>query len=198
MKRVMSISLGLAFLAGLGCGKVSKDSGPVLATVGAEKITAAEFKDLVERMAPDAGRAKALLEDSDPRQRAQRNELLSNLASAYAVLQVAKREGLDRDPKVQAELKVAMAAAYRRAMIAKRMPATPPEAELRAFYDRVAADAKKAGQAIPGYEEVKPQLGPAWMRDQQQRILGQLEEEIAKKVPTTFADGYAPSALKGF
>ncbi len=198
MKRVMSISLGLVFLAVVGCGKGSKESGPVLATVGSEKITAKEFKDLVERMAPDAKGAKALLEDPDPRQRNQRNSLLSDLASAYAVLQVAKREGLDRDPRVQAEIRVATAAAYRRAMVASRMPAQPTEADLKAFYDKAAAEAKQAGQQIPPYDAVKAQIAPAWTREQQQRILAQIEEEIAKKVPTTFAEGYAPSAIKGF
>jgi hypothetical protein len=198
MKRVMSISLGLAFLAALGCGKGAKDSGPVLASVGSEKITAKEFKELVERMAPDAPRAKALLEDPDPQQRAQRNGLLSDLASAYAVLQVAKQQGLDRDPRMQAEIRVATAAAYRRAMVASRMPAQPTEADLKAFYDKAAAEAKQAGQQIPPYEAVKAQLAPAWTREQQQRVLAQLEEEIARKVPTTFADGYAPSAMKGF
>lgn len=200
MKRVMSISLGLAFLAALGCGKGSKDSGPVLATVGSEKITEKEFKDLVGRIAPDPDSAKKLLEDPNPMFRGQRNRMLGQLAEASAVIQLAKQQGLDSDPRVQAAVKLALANAYQTAMLSNRMPAKlePKEEDLKATYDRYGAQAKAAGQPMPPFEQVKPQLAEAWRRDEQDRVRKQLKDEIAKRVPSTFAEGYAPQALEGF
>ena len=201
MKRVTTISFGLLILgAALGCGKGSKDSGPVLAAVGGEKITAGEFKDLVDRIAPDANAAKRLLEDADPMMRAQRNKLLGQLVDATAVIHMAKEQGLDSDPRVKAAVKLALANAYRTAMLANRIPANaePTEADLKAVYDGYAVKAKAAGQPMPPFDQVKPQLAESWRRDQQERVMGQLDEEIAKKVPTTYAEGYAPVAIKGF
>jgi len=205
MKRVMSISFGLLVLAsalgtGMGCGKGSKDAGPVIASVGGEKITAGEFKDLVERIAPDPDSAKKLLDDPSPMMRGQRNKLLGQLVDATAVIRMAKEQGLDSDPRVKAAVKLALANAYKTAMLSNRMPAKaePSEAELKAVYDKYAAQAKVANQPMPPYDQVKPQLTDAWRRDQQERVMGQLDEEITKKVPTTYADGYAPAAIKGF
>jgi hypothetical protein len=199
MKRVMSISLGLLALAALGCGKGSKDTGPVLASVGSEKITSKDFRELVERVAPDAAAAKKLLEDPDPTYRGQRNRMLGQLTDASAVIQMAKQQNLDSDPRVRAAVKLALANAYQTAMLSNRMPANaePSEDQLKAVYDRYAAQAKAAGQAMPPYDQVKPQLADAWRRDEQERVMKQLKEEIAKRVPSTYADGYAPVALEG-
>jgi len=205
MKRVMPTSFGLLVLAaalvsGPGCGKGSKDSGPVLASVGGEKITAGEFKDLVDRIAPDAESAKKLLEDPNPMMRGQRNKLLGQLTEATAVIHMAKEQGLDNDPRVKAAVKLALANAYKTAMLSNRMPAKaePSEADLKAVYDKYAAQAKAANQPMPPFDQVKPQLTDAWRRDQQEKVMGLLDEEIAKRVPTTYAEGYAPVAIKGF
>lgn len=200
MKRVMSISLGLAFLAALGCGKGSKDSGPVLASVGTEKITAKEFKDLVDRIAPDAESAKKLLEDPNPMYRGQRNRMLGQLADASAVIQAARQQGLDTDPRVKAAVQLALANAYQTAMLSNRLPAKlePKDEDLKATYDRYSAQAKAAGQPMPPFEQVKPQLADTWRRDEQDRVRKQLKDEIAKRVPATYADGYTPVAIEGF
>jgi hypothetical protein len=200
MKRVTTISFSLLILGALGCGKGSKDTGPVLASVGGEKITAGEFKELVDRIAPDAEAAKRLLEDADPTMRAQRNKLLGQLVDATAVIHMAKEQNLDADPRVKAAVKLALANAYRTALLANRMPASvePAEADLKTLYDGYAVKAKAAGQAMPPFDQVKPQLAESWRREQQERVMGQLDEEITKKVPTTYAEGYAPVAIKGF
>jgi len=52
---------GMLVLGALGCGKVSKDNSPVVASVGGEKITETAFAATVNAYLGDAAKAKRQL-----------------------------------------------------------------------------------------------------------------------------------------
>ena len=188
--------LALAALGNLGCGKVSKDNSPVLASVGGEKITQQEFEQTVNAWAGDAAKAKDVL--TNPAMKDQRNQILGSLANQKALLQLVKTEDLDKDPKVRLQMEAAQADAYFQIM-ADRMTekAEPTEAQLKTFYDELLVQAKAANQAqgLPPFEQVKAQLPGAWKRKQMQTAREALVTRINQKVPVVFAPDYKPAGM---
>ncbi len=180
-------ALPLASLAllGLGCGRTSTDASPVLVRVGRESISEKDVQDLVNVLAPDAVQRERLLGQEG---RATRMAWAQQLASQKAMVQMAEMEGLDKDPKAKLLIESAVAKAYGEVLLG-RMAAKlePSEAQLKDFYATIAAQRKAMGQETPAFEQVKPQLVQGWQQQQMERLRGDLEKEIAQKVPTTFA-----------
>jgi hypothetical protein len=191
--RVMGIC-GLLVLGGLGCNKVSKDHGPVLASVGGEKITEAAFAATVNDYLGDPVKAKDFL--TNPTLREQRNQFLGTLVNQKALLQFVKADGLDKDPKARIEIESAVANTYFQ-LLADRLAskAEPTDADLKAFYDDYVAQAKAANQAagLPTFEQVKAQLPGAWKRKQANQAREALLLQLNQKCPVVFADGYRPT-----
>ena len=98
---------GILALGALGCGKVSRDNGIVVASVGGEKITQTAFNQTVNVWVGDPAKAKDIL--TNPAMRGQRNQILGSLVNQKALLQMVKAEGLDKDPKVQLQVEAALA-----------------------------------------------------------------------------------------
>ncbi len=73
----------------------------------------------------------------------------------------------------------------------------PTEAQLHAFYDDYAAQAKAANQAngLPSYEQVKAQLPGAYKRRQAQQAREALLQQLNQKCPVVFAEGYRPAQM---
>ena len=193
--RMMGIC-GILVLGALGCGKVSKDNSPVLASVGGEKITDTAFAAAVNTYLGDATKAKDLL--GNPAMRDQRNQFLGTLVNQKALLQFVKADGLDKDPKAKLEVEAAIANTYFQIMAERLMPkAEPTEAELRAFYDDYVIQAKAANQAqgLPAFEQVKDQLPGAWKRKQAQQAQKSVLDQLNQKCPVVFAPEYRPATM---
>lgn len=188
--------LALAALGSLGCGKVSKDNSPVVASVGSEKITQRDFEQTVNIWAGDPAKAKDVL--TNPAMKDQRNQILGSLANQKALLQMVKAEDLDKDPKVRLQLEAAQADAYFQ-ILAERMTdkAEPTDAQLKTFYDELVVQAKAANQAegLPPFEQIKSQLPGAWKRKQMQAAREALMTQMNQKVPVVFAPDYKPAGM---
>lgn len=186
--------LGVLALGLAGCGKVSKDNGKVLATVGGEKITEKTFIEAVNLVMGDEAKAKDMLTNDTMHE--QRNQFLGTLVNQKALLAWAKAEGLDKDPKVQIEVNSAVANAYFQ-VLAERVvnKAEPTEAQLKAFYDQFVEQAKAANQAegIPPYDQVKAQLPEAWKRKQVQVARESLLAQLNQRYPVVFDPEYRPA-----
>jgi hypothetical protein len=183
-------------LGALGCAKVSKDTSPVLASVGGEKITETAFSATVNSYLGDPAKAKDFLTSQPLRE--QRNQFLGTLVNQMALLQYVKANGVDKDPKAQIEVQSAIASAYFTILAERLMPKEEPtEAQLHAFYDDYAAQAKAANQAngLPSYEQVKAQLPGAYKRRQAQQAREALLQQLNQKCPVVFAEGYRPAQM---
>ena len=176
---------GLVIVA-LGCGKVSKDGSKVLANVGGEKITEKSFGDMVRLLAGDEARAKDLM--TNPANKEQRNRFLAEVVDQKALIIYGEKQGLDKDPKAKVLMEAARANAYSQILMERMVSKMEPtEAQLKAFYDKVAARAKAEGRDkdFPPYEAVKGQLPNAWKSDQIKEASMTLQNAAKAQVPST-------------
>jgi len=114
-------------------GEIGGSSGaPVVASVGGERITAAEFQAELERRSAGIPGGCAT-----PKQR---GKVLDELIRRKAALAKACASGLDRDPKVRMMIENLIATRYLEAEFAKRGKDSPvDEAEIVEFYQAHAA-----------------------------------------------------------
>lgn len=193
----------LATLAvGLGCGKPSPDSSQVLANVGGQKITQKEFEDTVRSVVPDSAKAEEVLHSDAMHD--QRNGFLGSLAQQKAALELARMEGVDKDPKVRLAVEGAVAQVYLKAILDKRSaPVAPSEADLKKLYDSVVAKQASSGnsQPPPPFDSVKDTLTQMWRQQQEQqnqeRLQTQLFKELKERIPVTYAEDYQPKQTTG-
>jgi parvulin-like peptidyl-prolyl isomerase len=173
-------------VAALGCAKVSKDSSRVLANVGGEKITEKAFGEAVRILVGDDAKANEML--TNPAMKEQRNQFLAELIDQKTMTQYGDKQGLDKDPKARLLAEAARSNAYGQILMERTLSkAEPTDAELKAFYDEVAARAKMAGQdqGFPPFEAVKAQLPAAYKRSQIQKASQRLLETAKAQVVTT-------------
>jgi hypothetical protein len=180
--------LGLCGLVvmGLACGKVSRDSSKVLANVGGEKITEKSFAEAVKVLVGDEARANDLL--TNPANKEQRNRFLQEFVDQKVLAKYGDKQGLDKDPKAKLLVEAAKSNAYGQVLMERAISKLEPsEAQLKAFYDKVAANAKAAGQDkdFPAFEAVKAQLPMAWKREQLQDASKNLIGQAKAAVPAT-------------
>ena len=190
MARRLGMS-GLLVLGALACGKVSGDHSKVVASVGGEKITEKAFGDTVRALVGDEAKAKEML--TSEAAKTQRNQLLENLVTQRALLQFAKAEKLDQDPKVKMAVEAAIANVYAQTLIEKRSASVEPtEAQLKGLYDDFVKQAEAAGQkgSVPPYEQVKAQLPGVWKRKQGQQASDMLLTQLKQKYPVVIAPEY--------
>jgi hypothetical protein len=188
-----ALLVGAALLLALGCKGTKPDHSRVIANVGGQKITEAEFQDVVRTLSPDAKEAQAFL--SDPTQRDERAKLASRLATSRAILAYAKQTGLDQDGAVKRQLEQQQASVFFQALAKQRSSAlNPSEAELQAFYKEQVERMKAMGQTgVPPFEQVKAQVAEGWKQKRMQTISDDILKEIKAKVPVTLVDDYRPA-----
>jgi len=187
-KRMAALG-GILALALVGCRSGNTGTDTVIAKVGAEKVTEAQFHDLINALAGDPEKAQEFL--TEEKNRGQRNEFLSKYLDSKGLVMLAKEEGLDGDPKIRLQLDEAITQVYAQAILERRMPkAEPTDAQLRAIYDEIAGKQKDMGMTLPPFEEAKPHLPALWKQKQQQEIGEALLKEIKTKFPVTIADEY--------
>jgi hypothetical protein len=182
---------GILAIGTLGCNKASKDNSNVIASVGNEKITEKHFNDIVRAYFGDAVKANDFL--TNPAERDQRSQLLSNLVNQKALFQFIKLQGLDKDDQVQLQIKSATADAYFQILSERLIPkAEPTDAQLKAFYDDYVNKAKAAKQVvgIPPFDQIKNQLPMIWKHKQVQTARETVLNQINKKYPATLASEY--------
>jgi peptidyl-prolyl cis-trans isomerase C len=103
-------------------------SGPVVAHVGDDVITAEEFKRRIDEQSPFLRARYNTVE--------RKKELLNALVRNELLAQEAKREGLDQTPAVREAMKRAMIQELiRKQLDEKQAGSDISEAELKAFYD---------------------------------------------------------------
>ncbi|MDR1840828.1 MAG: hypothetical protein LBQ86_02780 [Holophagales bacterium] len=176
-------------LALTGCREGGDGAEVVIAKIGAEKITEAEFNELVNALVGDTEKAEEFL--TDERNRGQRNEFLAKYVESKGIMMLAKEEGLDKDIRVRLQLDEAITNVYVQAFLERRLTdAEPTDAQIREVYDEVAAQQKANGVTIPSFEESRPYLPQAWKQKQQQVVAESLMKELRTKFPATFADEY--------
>ncbi len=197
-KITTSVLAAGALALALGCGSRAADTSRVLANVGGEKITEAEFREAVEQIVPKE-QVEAVLTKQDPAAQAQRNQVLGGLAQMKAMAQFARSQGLDTDPKVRFQLQSAQANVYANALL-ERSTGEPTEAQLKVVYDQFAAQSKAQGQdkGFPSFEDVtknpamREALAQQWRRGQMAQAQAGLKAQLKAAVPMTFAEGYQP------
>lgn len=176
---------GLVVVA-LGCSKVSKDTSKVLANIGGEKITEKAFSEAVRTLVGDEAKANELL--TSPALKEQRNRFLAEFVDQKVMVKFGDKQGLEKDAKARLLVEAAKSNAYGQILMEKAISKIEPtEAQLKAFYDKVAASAKAAGQdkGFPTYEQAKPQLPNAWKREQLKDASQNLLKDAKAQVPTT-------------
>ena len=179
---------GSILVLSLACKTTKPDTSRVIANVGGEKITEAEFQDVVKTLSPDPKEAQAFL--TDPAARDERAQLASRIAMSRAITTYAKQTGLDKDPAVKRQMEQQQANIYFQVLAKKRMTtAEPTQEQLLAFYQE-----KTQGRAgAPTFETVKAQVAEGWKQQRVQNISLEIQKEIKAKVPVTLADDYRPA-----
>ena len=184
---------GSALFLSLGCNPGKSDTSRVIANVGGDKVTEAEFQDVVKTLSQDPKEAQSFL--SDPAARDERANLASRIAMSKAIAVYAKQTGLDQDPAVKRQLEQQEANIYFQALAKKRMPtAEPTDEQLMAFYKEQVERMKAQGAAgVPPFETVKAQVAQGYKQQRAQAVSLDIQKEIKAKVPITLADDYRPA-----
>jgi hypothetical protein len=185
---------GSALLLSLACKTGKPDTSRVIANVGGDKITEAEFQDVVKTLSPDPKEAQTFL--SDPAAREDRAQLASRIAMSKAIATYAKQTGLDQDPSVKRQLEQQEANVYFQALAKKRMTTTEPtDEQLLGFYKEQVGRMKAQGGtgAPPPFESVKAQVAQGYKQQRMTAISQDIQKEIKAKVPITLADDYRPA-----
>jgi hypothetical protein len=194
LNRYAALVAGSALFLSFACKTGKPDNSRVIANVGGDKITEAEFQDVVKALSPDPNEAQAFL--SDPAARDERANLASRIAMSRAIASYAKQTGLDQDPTVKRQLEQQQANVYFQALAKKRMPAAEPtDEQLLAFYKEQVGRMKAQGGAgaPPPFEAVKAQVAQGYKQQRIQAVSLEIQKEIKAKVPVTLADDYRPA-----
>jgi hypothetical protein len=194
MTSYAALIVGSALLLSLACNSSKPDTSRVIANVGGDKITEAEFQDVVKSLSPDPKEAQSFL--SDPAAQAERANLASRIAMSKAIATYAKETGLDKDPTVRRQLEQQEANVYFQALAKKRLPtAEPTDEQLLAFYKEQVERMKAQGttSGVPPFEAVKDQVAQGYKQQRAQAVSLDIQKEIKAKVPITLADDYRPA-----
>ena len=185
---------GSALFLSVACKTSKPDTSRVIANVGGDKITEAEFQDVVKTLSPDPKEAEKFL--TDPAARDERAQLASRIAMSRAITTYAKQTGLDQDPSVKRQLEQQQANVYFQVLAKKRMTsAEPTDEQVLAFYKEQVEKAKAQGQTqgIPPFEAVKAQMAQGFKQQRMAGVSAEIQKEIKAKVPVTLADDYRPA-----
>lgn len=184
---------GSALVLALACKTSKPDTSRVIANVGGDKITEAEFQDVVKTLSPDPKEAQKFL--TDPTAREERAQLASQIAMSKAISAYARQTGLDQEPAVKRQLEQKQAEVYFQALAKKRMTTVDPtDEQLLAFYTEQVERMKAQGRTgVPPFETVKAQVAEGWKQQRMQTVSQEIQKEIKAKVPVTLADDYRPA-----
>jgi hypothetical protein len=189
-----ALLVGSVLVFSLACKTSKPDTSRVIANVGGDKLTEAEFQDVVKTLSQSPKEAEVFL--SDPAAREERAQLASRIAMSKAITAYAKQTGLDQDPAVKRQLEQQQANVYFQVLAKKRMSsADPTDEQLMAFYKEQVERLKAQGrtQGVPPFETVKAQVAEGWKQQRMATISQDIQKEVKAKVPVTLADDYRPA-----
>jgi hypothetical protein len=189
-----ALLVGAALVFSLACKTGKPDTSRVIANVGGDKVTEAEFQDVVKTLSPDPVEAQKFL--TDPAAKEERAQLASRIAMSKAITAYAKQTGLDKEPAVKRQLEQQQASVYFQELAKRRMSSTPPtDEQLMAFYKEQVDRMKASGRTgtVPPFEAVKTQVAEGWKQQRVQTVSQDIQKEIKAKVPITLADDYRPA-----
>jgi hypothetical protein len=189
-----ALIVGSALLFSLACNTSKPDTSRVIANVGGDKMTEAEFQDVVRSLSQDPKEAQSFL--SDPAAQGERANLASRIAMSKAIAAYARQTGLDQDPAIRRQLEQQEANVYFQALAKKRMPtAEPTDEQLLAFYKDQVERMKAQGATgnVPPFETVKAQVAQGFKQQRAQAVSMDIQKEIKAKIPITLADDYRPA-----
>src|SRR5437764_12603917 len=136
--RLSAVLFAVALAA--ACNKADSKSGPVVAKVGEETITADELKHRLDETSPFL-RARYNTLD-------RKKEFLENLIRNELLAQEALRQGLDKSPQVKEQMKRAMIQELIKKQVDEKLSgADIADAELKKFYDAHVEDFVKPERA---------------------------------------------------
>jgi peptidyl-prolyl cis-trans isomerase C len=177
MKTQTSLFFRLLLAAGacLACqGRATKAStdGPIVARVGSETISSAEFKDKIAGQASMARGRFSSLE--------KKKEFLDGMIRYQLMVNEAERLGLDKNPEVQEAKEHAMA----NELIHQKFDRDPalkqvPEPEMRAYYDAHKDDYVKPERVRLEIILFKGKEGDRAINDEAKRLLADLKQKEA-------------------
>ena len=185
---------GSSLIFSLACKPSKPDTSRVIANIGGEKLTEAEFQEVVRTLSQSPKEAEAFL--VDPAARNERAQLASRIAMSRAISTYAKKTGLDKEPAVQRRLEQEKANIYFQALAKQRTSALQPtDEQLQAFYKEQVERMKAQGasQPVPPFESVKAQVAEGWKQQRMQTVSLDIQKEIKALVPITLADDYRPA-----
>src|SRR5206468_401551 len=141
MKPRHALSLAAGALCALAIGACKKtSSGPAVAHVGDEVITAEEFKRRIDEQSPFLRSRYNTLE--------RKKELLEALVRNELLAQEARREGLDKSPAVREATKRAMIQELIKKQLDEKLTGSDlAESDLKAFYEQNVNDFVKPERA---------------------------------------------------
>src|ERR1700674_4127869 len=135
-----------------------RKSGPAVATVGGDTITADEFKRRLDEVSPFLRARYNTVE--------RKKEFLENIIRNELLAQEAERRGLDKTPAVREQTKRAMIQELLKQQLDQRLSGSDlADAELKQFYDAhqedfVKPDRARARVPHPGRGEAGRREGP--------------------------------------
>ena len=197
LNRALTLAAAAALALALGCKPEKADASRVIANVGGDKITEADFREVVRTLAQTPEESQDFL--TNPAARDSRAQLANQIAMSKAIIAYARETGLDQDPALRRQLEQQTAILYFQALAKKRAQTSEPtEAQLKAFYQEQVALLKAQGQTqgVPPYEAVKAQLAEGYKRSRIQAVSSEVEKEVKAKVPVTLADDYRPASVE--
>ena len=189
-----ALLVGTALVFSLACKTSKPDSSRVIANVGGDKITEAEFQDVVKSLSADPKAAQSFL--TDPAARDERAQLASRIAMSRAITAYAKQTGLDQKPAVKRQLEQQQASVFFQELAKQRNTTVDPtEEQLRGYYNQQVERLKASGQAkgVPPFEAVKGQLAEGYKQQRMATLSEEILKEVKAKVPVTLADDYRPA-----
>ncbi len=164
-------------------------SGPVVAHVGDDTITADEFKKKLDETSPFL-RARYNTLD-------RKKEFLDNLIKNELLVQEAEKEGLESSPAVREQVKRALVTELLRQKLDERLTgADIPDEELKKFYDAHVDDFVKPERARIFRLLVEAPKGDAKARAAAKKKAADLNAQIAAKVKTGDTNAFQTTAIK--
>jgi peptidyl-prolyl cis-trans isomerase C len=163
------------------CKRGESKSGPVVAHVGGETITADEFKKRLDETSPFLRARYTTVE--------RKKEFLENLIRNELLAQEAQRQGLDKSPSVREQMKRAMIQELIRKQLDEKLTgADLAEADVKAFYDQHIDDFVKPERARVFHITLpaKDAKEKAEARKKAQALLKDINERTKKGDPNAF------------
>jgi peptidyl-prolyl cis-trans isomerase C len=175
MRRTHAVSALVLAAALAACGQGPRKSGPAVAKGDGVVITADEFKARLEEQSPFIRARYNTLE--------RKKEFLENLIRLELLARAAEKQGLDKDPDVQATLRKVMVQKLVQKTFAEGDPAMEiSEAEARKFYDDHKDDYVKPRKVRLAHILVAAPPGPARAQKsaQAKKLLSRVQAEEKK------------------